>query len=785
MRIKPKLDRQSGSRLPVSHGVIAIGFAVISYGATLAGHAIHLSPDNVAALWLTHALLLAVLIIRPYREWWRFLALSTVAQLATNFTLYPTGESWAGIASLGGLGANLLEPIVGAVLVRRYLDSPSDLLTLRGLFRFLLVAFGIAAILGATVGVMTTHFLYPETPRSTMFLRWVAADAIGTALLVPPFLSWFAFNDVSPGPRRPARWLEGMAFILIAGAALLYIFFLPPRTAAGFLDLPYALFPFLIWAIVRFHVRVALTLCLFIGLAAATGTASGLGPWVAHGGSVPNGAAPLQFFLAVMVIGILIVCALMQEREQAMRRALESEERFRLALETAGSGGWDLDMSSGKLYFSDRLFDLAGYERDPARETLDFFASIVHPDDIDAFRAALVCHLKGEAPIFECDCRIRCHDGSYRWMLARGQVTRCDASGRAERLTGASIDIMERKQTEAALRGSEKRYRTLVEGSLQGIVILDWEDRCVFGNTALANMLGYEHAQDLVGQALSDHIMPRDLVRIQRYRQARLRGDTSLNRYELQAVRQDGTLCWLQVLFSPLEWEGQPARMATVIDISEQKQLQQELINLSEHEQRRLGQELHDGLGQLLTGTALFSRLLADKLATQGRPEATEAAQVADWIQQAVGTTHDVAHGLYPESLASHGLQIALEALVAQTAQLFGIACRLDGSIPDDLLPLSAALHLYRIAQESLTNAVKHGQATSVVIQLEMTSEHLCMRVQDNGTGMPQDVPPGGMGRRNMQTRAALLDATLSIGSTEAGGTQVTLHMPLSIPLQV
>jgi len=344
---------------------------------------------------------------------------------------------------------------------------------------------------------------------------------------------------------------------------------------------------------------------------------------------------------------------------------------------------------------------------------------------------------------------------------------------------------MDRKQAEAALRGSEKRYRTLVEGSLQGITILDSEDRCVFANTALANMLGFEHAQNLVGQVLSDRITPQELVRIQRYRQAQLRGDPAPNRYELQGVRQDGTLCWLEVLSSPLEWEGQPASMATVIDISEQKQLQQELINLSEHEQRRLGRDLHDGLGQLLTGTALFSRLLADKLATQGRPEATEAAQVADWIQQAVGTTHDVAHGLYPESLASHGLQIALETLAAQTAQLFGITCRLEGSIPDNLLPLSAALHLYRIVQESLTNAVKHGQATSVVIQLEMTSEHLCMRVQDNGIGMPQDVSPGGMGQRNMQTRAALLDATLSIGSTEAGGTQVTLHMPLSIPIQV
>jgi PAS domain S-box-containing protein len=487
-----------------------------------------------------------------------------------------------------------------------------------------------------------------------------------------------------------------------------------------------------------------------------------------------------------MVIGTLLVCALMQEREQAMRQERESEERFRLALETAGSGGWDLDMASGKLHFSDRLLALSGYERHPTRETLGFFIHIVHPDDIGAVRAALRSHLKGKAPIFECDYRIRCGDGSYRWMLARGQVTRRDASGRARRLTGATIDITARKQAEVALKVSEKRYRTLVEGSLQGIAILDWEDRCVFANTALANMLGYEHARNLMGQALHDRITPRDLARIQRYRQARLRCDPAPNRYEVQGVRQDGTRCWLEVLISPLEWEGQMARMATMIDISERKQLEQELVNLSEHEQRRLGRELHDSLGQLLTGTALFSRLLADKLATQGLPEAAEAAQVADWVQQAVGTTHDVAHGLYPESLASHGFQMALEALAAQTAQLFGITCRLEGSIPDDLLPPSAALHLYRIAQESLTNAVQHGQATSVVIQLEMTSEHLCMRVQDNGTGMTQDAPPGGMGLRNMRTRAALLEATLSIDSTDAGGTQVTFAMPLSsTPIQV
>ncbi len=349
---------------------------------------------------------------------------------------------------------------------------------------------------------------------------------------------------------------------------------------------------------------------------------------------------------------------------------------------------------------------------------------------------------------------------------------------------------VERRTTElnranGALRTSEARYRSLIEGSLQGIVLLNASGACVFANQAMADIFGYAQARDLLGQPLPERIVTQHRMRVLRDRQAHGRDASAPQYYELQCRRQDGTLCWVETMVSVLEVDGEPITMATAVDITERKALEQEILTLSEHEQRRLGQELHDSLGQLLTGTALFSKLLADKLATQELPEAAEAAQVADWIQQAVGTTHDVAHGLYPESLTSHGLTVALEALVAQTAQLFGITCRLHGSIPEDLLPLNAALHLYRIAQEALTNAVKHGQATSIVIQLEADSASLCLRVQDNGTGMSQEETPGGMGLRNMQTRAALLDAALSIDSTAADGTRVVCHVPLPTPIQI
>lgn len=133
-------------------------------------------------------------------------------------------------------------------------------------------------------------------------------------------------------------------------------------------------------------------------------------------------------------------------------------------------------------------------------------------------------------------------------------------------------------------------------------------------------------------------------------------------------------------------------------DHSEQlrKRLEREILELSEREQRRFGRDLHDGLGQLLTGTALTSKLLAEKLAKQQRPEAKEAERIVDLVNQAIRHTHDLAHSFYPEALESHGLGKALEILVAQVKTTFGIACELQSEIEYDGVALTAAWRCLR-----------------------------------------------------------------------------------------
>ena len=342
------------------------------------------------------------------------------------------------------------------------------------------------------------------------------------------------------------------------------------------------------------------------------------------------------------------------------------------------------------------------------------------------------------------------------------------------------MDITAHRLAETALRCSRAGYRALTESSLQGIVILDAEDCIVYANTALANILGYEVAHEIVGQALCDYISVRNLARIRHHCQTQRQGDSIPSRYEVQGTKRDGSVCWLQIRYAPFEWAGQIVRMSTVVDVSERRELQQTLINLSEREQRRLGRELHDGLGQLFTGAALESHRLARHLAKQNHPEAAAAARVLEWMNQALGALHDMAHGLDPELLVNQGLGEALKSIAVQAERLSDFTCKVEVDIPEGLIASSDALHLYRIAQEAVTNAVKHSQATRVELQAKVIADRLQLRVRDNGVGIPDQLDSGvRMGLRNMHTRAALLDATLDIQRLSEGGAEIVCSVPL------
>lgn len=213
---------------------------------------------------------------------------------------------------------------------------------------------------------------------------------------------------------------------------------------------------------------------------------------------------------------------------------------------------------------------------------------------------------------------------------------------------------------------------------------------------------------------------------------------------------------------------------------------ERKIINISEETQQRIGQELHDDLGQQLTGIAFMSEVLFQNLKSQDHPDFMEAARITVLINEAVLKTRKLAYGLYPVELKGAGLPAMLREFAGDVESIYGVRCdfvcdeslRLDDLIADP----DVAIHLYRIVQESVNNAIKHGAATKIVIHLILTPTLVTLQISDNGRGIGDlsDTGAGaGLGMRTMQYRASLIGAAIRITSRPEEGASVILTLPV------
>jgi signal transduction histidine kinase len=254
--------------------------------------------------------------------------------------------------------------------------------------------------------------------------------------------------------------------------------------------------------------------------------------------------------------------------------------------------------------------------------------------------------------------------------------------------------------------------------------------------------------------------------------------------YETSWVARDGSrrlIAWSSTIL-PRE-DGTPAYIiATGIDITERKQLEKAILEISAEEQRRIGQDLHDGLGQHLTGIAFMSKVQEQKLAEKGLAEAAEAARIVKLVNEAINKTRELAHGLLPVISDAHGLMSALKRWAGEVEDLFKISCCLRVEEPVLIHDTNMSTHLfYRIAQEAVNNAIKHGQAKNIRISLSASHGYGVLSIENNGLGLPGSSTNGsGMGIQIMNYRARMIGGSLKVESGKARGITVTCQFPLA-----
>jgi two-component system, LuxR family, sensor kinase FixL len=331
----------------------------------------------------------------------------------------------------------------------------------------------------------------------------------------------------------------------------------------------------------------------------------------------------------------------------------------------------------------------------------------------------------------------------------------------------------ERKLVEAneTVRQSKERHEQVIQTALDGFVRFDRHGRVLEVNKALCDLLDYAPGA----------LLDRDVFDSEG---ATFRGDVRHRVEQLEpngAARcftrlmcRDGTEIDVEISFRR---EGEEL-FGFVHDISAQRRLERQMQQLTLDERRRFGQELHDGLGQQLTAIEMMTHTLARELKTPAPKQAKAAFEITNYIRRAITQTREIAHGLSPVAEDGEGLMNALQELAHMTA-LAGVACDFKCAEAVKIEDAATASHLYRIAQEAVTNALKHAKAQLIRLRLENRASTVDLVIEDDGKGLPRrKTPNGGMGLQVMQHRALLIGGSLAIDSVTGKGVRIICSLP-------
>lgn len=349
----------------------------------------------------------------------------------------------------------------------------------------------------------------------------------------------------------------------------------------------------------------------------------------------------------------------------------------------------------------------------------------------------------------------------------------------AQRIANILGESIARRRTEQELRKKEARASAVLNNTVEGIITIDTGGVIQSFNRAAEQIFGYD-SEEVLGENVS-MLMP-DPYReehddyIERYLETGEPRIIGIGR-EVKGLRKDGSEFPMQLSVSEVKVEDEHLFTGLVRDITERRRLEREIISISEEERQRIGQDLHDGLGQTLSAIALFADTIADDLEREGSDRAEEVDRIASLIREADQEARQLARGLVPVDTGGEGLPAALERLAEHLDEIHEaqIHYQLHGFAGEALSDAAAANHLYRIAQEAATNALRHGDAERIELTLSGSDQYVRLQIRDDGRGFdPKSVHAEGLGLRTMEYRARLMGAELSINSVREKGTTVT-----------
>lgn len=407
-------------------------------------------------------------------------------------------------------------------------------------------------------------------------------------------------------------------------------------------------------------------------------------------------------------------------------------------------------------------------------------------------------------------------------LLSLVSESTLDSSGPRTTIQTVFSDVTEQRRIELELNESRAELAAITASAMDAIVSITEDQKIVHFNAA-AELMFCRPAARAVGQSFNTFIPERFRDATQTLLENFAHGSIVIRHLgtfdEIWGRRGDGEEFPIEASLSQTEVRGQKRLTLVMRDISERKQAEQEirrlneelerrvqdrtaqleatnrelqgevaqrrhlqhqLLEISEREQRRIGQDLHDGLGQQLTGMMLLNDALLKELAQNSRPESAQATRISALLAEARVQVQQLARGLHPVPAAPEGLTTALSQLAQSVSSLHNIECQFECAQPVSIYDTLAATHLFRIAQEAVHNAIRHGHSKRIRLVLTQQNGSIALTVQDDGAGISQKAAAtGGLGLQIMKSRCEAIGASLALSALPSHGTRLECRLPV------
>ena len=487
-----------------------------------------------------------------------------------------------------------------------------------------------------------------------------------------------------------------------------------------------------------------------------------------------------------VTLATALVYWIARSAQKAERRRSEEARRIVARLEEAQRigrvGHWVLDIETDELIWSEEIYRIFGIAPEAMEHSFEGFMSFVHPEDREEMRRVQTEALREGEPLDHVH-RIVTQDGEVRWVHERGERI---SDGQGERLVGTVHDITDRKRTEEELRRARDELQTILEHLPAAVLRVDPELRYRYVNATWSRYTGVprEEAVGLTGEEVglgrAEGRGPVEDAMQDAFRTGRSQGAT----VQLPTTLGDR---WFETRLLPeTSGEGEVESVLVICnDVTERRRAERERLdfyaaveNARESERARVAREIHDDLGQLLTGlrmdlSQLRTRVVSDEKALR------RVQQMDELLVETIHTVRRVATELRPAVLDELGLGAALQWLCERFNDRSDTPCRLEMGEREPDLEARDLVHVFRIAQEALTNCYRHAAAAEVRVVLRNGPSEDVLEISDDGVGMRQSEPdePRGLGMSHMKERARIVGAELTIESEPGEGTTVRLSM--------